>query len=268
MQKVIGFIGYGNMARAMVRGLISSEIISAENIIASRKHISQKGRQKDELNIYITDNNLEVARKSDYIILATKPNIYKQILKKIKNEIKDNAVVIGIGAGISSKFLAKNLKPGTKYVRAMPNTPAMVGEGMTAISAANNLDKAELEDVLKIFNSLGRAEIIDESQMNGFTGLCGSSPAYIYMLIEAMADAAVLEGINRNQAYIMAAQSVMGAAKMVLETGEHPAQLKDNVCSPGGTTIEGVISLEQQGFRKVIMDAVRASARKSKEIER
>ena len=266
MQKIIGFIGFGNMAQAMARGLIGSRTILANNIFASKRDITQKEEIEKEFNIHIVNSNKEVARKSDYLILAVKPNIYKNILKEIKDDIKQNGVVIGIGAGISSKFLKNNLNPGTKYIKAMPNTPAMVGEGMSAISSIDQLTEEELKDILQIFNSFGKVEIVDESLMDGFTALCGSSPAYIYILIEAMADAGVMEGIPRSIAYTMAAQSVLGSAKMVLETGIHPAQLKDNVCSPGGTTIEAVASLEENGFRTAIIEAIKVCAEKSRKI--
>lgn len=150
----------------------------------------------------------------------------------------------------------------------MPNTPAMVGQGVTAISPGDRFDKEELDNIIEIFSSFGRVEIVDEKLMDGVTAVSGSSPAYVFMMIEAMADAAVLEGIPRQQAYAMAAQTVMGSAKMVLDTGIHPAILKDNVCSPGGTTIEAVASLEKNGFRTAIIEAMKECANKSREMSK
>ncbi len=267
MQKIIGFIGCGNMAQAMIKSLIKSGKVSAENLIASNRTLPLKENTIEDLNIRITDDNIEVARQSDYLILSIKPQIYELVLNEIKDYIKKDGVVIGIGAGISSEFLKVHLNKDTKYLKAMPNTPAMVGEGMTAISPGDRFSKEELDGMMEIFNSFGRVEIVDEKLMDGVTALSGS-PAYIYILIEALADGVVLEGIPRQQAYTMAAQSVMGSAKMVLESGIHPAKLKDNVCSPGGTTIEAVSSLEKNGFRSAIIEAIRASVDKSRKMSK
>lgn len=262
--KIIGFIGYGNMARAMVKGLIDSKLIGEDRILVSKANINP--REDYDYNISITRDNRQVAKESDYIILAVKPNIYEEVLKEIKDHIKKEAIVISIGAGISSDFLRKNLASSTKFIKTMPNTPSMVGEGMSAISPNPGLSQEDLDGVVKIFNSFGKTEIIDESLMDAFTGLCGSSPAYIYMLIEAMADGGVALGIPRQKAYTMAAQSVLGSAKMVLETGVHPGQLKDQVCSPGGTTIEAVASLEEDGFRSAIIKAIQVCGEKSRKM--
>ena len=177
-------------------------------------------------------------------------------------------IIIGIGAGISSAFLRKSLNPGAKYVKVMPNTPALVGEGISAISKSNNLDEDELKEVIEIIEAFGKVEILDEKLMDGYTAIAGSSPAYVYMMIEALADGAVLEGIPRKQAYTIAAQAILGSAKMVLETGMHPGELKDSVCSPGGTTIAAVASLEESGFRSTLIEAVVACADKSREMNK
>lgn len=268
MQKTIGFIGCGNMAQAMIKSLVKSGKTPAENVIASNRTLPLKENIIGDLGIKISKDNIEVASQSDYVILAVKPQIYEIVLHEIKDFIKKDGIVIGIGAGISSGFLEKHLNKGTKYLRAMPNTPAMVGEGMTAISPGDRFNKEELDGIIEIFNSFGKVEIIDESLMDGFTAVSGSSPAYVFILIEAMADAAVLEGIPRQQAYTMAAQAVMGSAKMVLETGIHPGKLKDNVCSPGGTTIEAVASLEKSGFRSAIIEAMKDCANKSRKMNK
>ncbi|HZK01217.1 MAG TPA: pyrroline-5-carboxylate reductase [Tissierellaceae bacterium] len=268
IQNTIGFIGCGNMAQAMIKSLIESEKIPAENIRASNRRLPLKNNTIGDLNIKITRDNIEVASQSDYIILAVKPQIYEIVLDEIKDYIKKDGVLIGIGAGISSEFLKTHLNQTTKYLKAMPNTPAMVGQGVTAISPGDRFDKEELDNIIEIFSSFGRVEIVDEKLMDGVTAVSGSSPAYVFMMIEAMADAAVLEGIPRQQAYAMAAQTVMGSAKMVLDTGIHPAILKDNVCSPGGTTIEAVASLEKNGFRTAIIEAMKECANKSREMSK
>ena len=268
MQKTIGFIGCGNMAQAMINSLINSGKFSAENIIASNRTLPLIESTIGDLNIKLTRDNIEVASKSDYIILAVKPQIYKIVMDEIKDYIKKDGVLIGIGAGISSEFLRTHLNQATKYLKAMPNTPAMVGQGVTAISPGDRFDKEELDNIIEIFNSFGRVEIVDEKLMDGVTAVSGSSPAYVFMMIEAMADAAVLEGIPRQQAYRMAAQTVMGSAKMVLETATHPGILKDKVCSPGGTSIEAVASLEKNGFRAAIIEAMKECANKSRKMSK
>lgn len=266
MEKNIGFIGCGNMGSAMIKGIIGSNLVESKNIIASDPSKISINRLKEEYDIGITLDNKEVARKSDFLVLAIKPNMYGKILKEIKDEIKKSTVVISIGAGISLEFLKENLNNGQKYIKVMPNTPAMVGEGMSALAPGENMERKDTDLVLDIFNSFGKTEIIEENLMDGFTALCGSSPAYIYMIIEAMADGAVLEGIPRPKAYTMAAQAVLGSAKMVLDTGLHPGVLKDNVCSPGGTTIAAVASLEENNLRSTMIKAIRDCADKSREM--
>lgn len=266
MGKTIGFIGCGNMAQAMMGSIIKTEVVPAESIIASELIVPLREMVGEKFGIKTTEDNKEVAKEADYILLAIKPFVYEIVLNEIRDYIKEDAIVIGIGAGISSEFLRQHLNEDTKFIKAMPNTPAMVGEGMTALSPNDRLTQEDLDGILEIFNSFGKTEILEESLMDGFTALCGSSPAYIYMLIEAMADGGVLEGIPRPQAYTMAAQSVLGSAKMVLETGMHPGQLKDNVCSPGGTTIAAVASLEENGFRSAMIKAIKTCADKSREM--
>lgn len=264
MDKKIGFIGCGNMAQAMMGSIIKANLVSGENIFASDIVAPLREMVWDKFKIRATTDNKEVARTADYLILAIKPNVYELVLNEIKDYIKDGGVVISIGAGISSSFLKKNLNEGTKFVKVMPNTPALVGEGMSAVAKTDIFSEEEFEEILSILNSFGRTEVIPEYLMDGFTALCGSSPAYVFMMIEAMADGAVLEGIPRTQAYTMAAQAVLGSAKMVLETGLHPGVLKDNVCSPAGTTIEAVASLEENGFRSALIEAIRVCAAKSR----
>lgn len=268
MKKVIGFIGCGNISQAIIGSIIKSETFPIDNIIASAPSSNSRKMVEEKYGIKTTENNIDLASKSDYIVLAIKSFVYDRVLEEIKDHIKKDAIVISIGAGITSGYLRKNLNQGTKFIRTMTNTPILVGEGMTAFSTNETIDNKDLSNILDIFNSTGKTEVINEDLMNGFTSLCGSSPAYIYMLIEAMADAAVIEGIPRDKAYAMASQSVLGSAKMVLETGAHPGELKDNVCSPAGTTIEAVASLEENGFRKAIIQAIRVCTNKSRSMER
>lgn len=266
MNKKIGFIGAGNMARAMMTGIIESKLISSESIMASSKTRKTTENIKKDLGVKTTLDNKEVAEFADYLVLAVKPFKYEKVLKEIKNFIKDDTIIIIIAAGICIEYLKRTLGQKQTIVKAMPNTPAMVREGMTALVFDGKITENEKKEVIDIFKSFGKVEELDEDLMDGFTTIAGSSPAYVYMMIEAMADGGVLQGIPRDKAYTMAAQAVLGAAKMVLETGTHPGVLKDNVCSPGGTTIEAVAKLEEEGFRSAIIEAMRICGDKSKDL--
>ena len=260
----IGFIGCGNMAQAIIGGIIKARYVSSENIIASNPTNGKLQLIKDKDNILTTLHNVEVAQFADIIVLSVKPNKYGSVIEEIKDFIKPNAVVVSIAAGISISFVEKAFGKAIKLVRVMPNTPALVGEGMSALSFNAHVSLEEKLEVITIFESFGKAEVLDESLMDAVPAISGSSPAYVFMFIEALADGAVLSGIPRDKAYKMAAQSVLGSAKMVLETGKHPGELKDNVCSPGGTTIEAVYTLENNNFRGTIMSAMESCTAKAK----
>lgn len=266
MDKRIGFIGAGNMAKAMMTGIIESGLTSPENIMASSKTEKTIETIKNELKVAITLDNKEVAKFSDYLILAVKPYQYDLILKEIKNSIKNDTIIIIIAAGICIEYIKRSLGQNQTVVKAMPNTPAMVRQGMTALVFDDKINAKEKQEIISIFESFGKVEELDENLMDAFTSIAGSSPAYVYMMIEAMADGGVLQGIPRDKAYTIAAQAVLGAAKVVLDTGIHPGELKDKVCSPNGTTIEAVAKLEEKGFRTAIIEAVRVCGEKSKEM--
>lgn len=263
MNKHIGFIGCGNMAQAMIGGILKSNIVSKENIMGSNSGEKNLNITKDKFGILTTHDNTKVAAFSDILILAVKPHIYPSVIEEIKSSVKKDVVIVTIAAGISMKFIEKAFGFEVKVIRTMPNTPAMVGEGMSALCSNSTVNKVGLNDVIEIYNSFGKAEVIEERLMDYIPAVSGSSPAYVYMFIEALADGAVRDGIPREKAYKFAAQAVMGAAKMVLETGMHPGALKDNVCSPGGTTIEAVYALEKYNFRGTVFEAMRACTDKT-----
>ncbi|NLK23231.1 MAG: pyrroline-5-carboxylate reductase [Clostridiales bacterium] len=267
MSEKIGFIGCGNMGSAMVGGLIKSGFKNAEDIIVSTHTESSLKKVKEQFNVEVTLDNKEVAKKSDVIILAIKPYMYKDVIEEIKEELKTDKLIITIAAGITIKNMEYWLGEGYKIVRTMPNTPALVGEAMSAVCPNENVTSEQFEYAKNIFNSFGECVELAEKDFHAFTALCGSSPAYVFVFIEAMADAAVKLGITRAKAYTMAAQSVLGSAKMVLDTGKHPAELKDMVCSPAGTTIDAVLALEKEGFRNAAIEAVVKCAEKSKAME-
>ena len=263
MNKTIGFIGCGNMAQAMIGGIVKSNLLSSEKVMASNPSNKSLNKVKEEYNILITNDNKEVARFSDIVILAVKPYKYFEIIDEIKSSLKKEAVIVTIAAGITLEPMSKALGAEAKVIRTMPNTPALVMEGMSALCPNRNVTQEELQDVISVFESFGKVEILEEKLMDIVPAVSGSSPAYVYMFIEALADGAVLQGMPREKAYKMAAQAVLGAAKMVLDTGEHPGKLKDNVCSPGGTTIEAVYTLEKNNFRAAVISAMESCTEKS-----
>ncbi|MEH7457334.1 pyrroline-5-carboxylate reductase [Bacillus sp. JJ1127] len=266
MNKQIGFIGCGNMGIAMIGGMINKNIVSADKIICSDLNVINLKNASDKYDITTTTDNNEVANNADILILSIKPDLYSSVINQIKEQIKNDVIVVTIAAGKSIKSTEDAFGRKLKVVRVMPNTPALVGEGMSALCSNEMVTEKDLEDILNIFNSFGQTEIVNEKLMDVVTSVSGSSPAYVYMFIEAMADAAVLDGMPRTQAYKFAAQAVLGSAKMVLETGIHPGTLKDMVCSPGGTTIEAVATLEEKGLRTAIISAMKRCTQKSVEI--
>lgn len=264
MLKKIGFIGCGNMGRAMVGGLVNSGFSSPSNIIVSTRTEESAKLIQEKYNVNVTTNNEEVVKNSDVIFLAVKPNMYAKVIGELRKDLLQEKLIITIAAGITISDMEALISDKARIIRTMPNTPALVGEGMSAICHNNNVLDEELKLVIDMYNSFGECVELEEKDFHGFIALCGSSPAYVFIFIEAMADAAVKLGIPRKKAYRMAAQSVLGSAKMVLDTEQHPGELKDMVCSPSGTTIDAVVELEKQGFRNSIIEAMIKCADKSK----
>ncbi|WP_099189276.1 pyrroline-5-carboxylate reductase [Tepidibacter mesophilus] len=264
MDKVIGFIGCGNMGRAMIGGVVKSGLLNPQNIIVADGYKGSLDIVSNEYEVNTTMDNKELAKTSDIIVLSVKPNVYNIVIDEIKDFVKEDVVIVTIAAGKTIKDVENAFGKNIKMVRTMPNTPALVGEGMTGISPNSNISKEEVDEVVNIFKSFGKIEIIDEKLMEVFISTSGSSPAYVFMFIEAMADAAVADGMPRDKAYKMAAQAILGSAKMVLETKKHPGELKDMVCSPGGTSIEAVTTLEEYGFRTAVIKAMRECTKKAK----
>lgn len=266
MNKTIGFIGGGNMASAIIGGILSSKLATKEQILATTKTASSAASLSERFGISAGTDNTAAAKQSDILFLAVKPHLFGEVIAEIKSYIHPGTLIISIAAGQTIEKIEHAFEKNIKLVRAMPNTPALVGEAMSALCANKNVTEDDLSDAKTIFNSFGNCEIVPESMMDTVIGVSGSSPAYVYMFIEAMADAAVADGMPRAQSYKFAAQAVLGAAKMVLETGTHPGALKDAVCSPGGTTIEAVAMLEQLGLRSTVITAQRACVQKSKDM--
>ena len=260
----LGFIGCGNMATAMMKGIIGNNIISDSEIIGSDVLDASKNKAQKELGIAIAADNSEVIDKADIVVLSIKPQYYESVISEIRDSVRKDQIIITIAPGKTLKWLAEQFGKNVKIVRTMPNTPALVGEGITAACCNEFVSGDELDRVVGILKGFGRCEVVSESLMDVVVSVSSSSPAYVFMFIEAMADAAVADGMPRAQAYEFAAQAVLGSAKMVLETGKHPGELKDMVCSPAGTTIEAVRVLEERGMRSAVFEAMKACTRKAR----
>lgn len=255
MNKKIGFIGCGNMAQAMIGGILAKGLVSGDQIMASDGYMPTLEKAKSQYHIQVTMDNKEVVRFAQIIVLAVKPNLYEQVMAEVK-DLAGDKIFVSITPGKTLAFLANGLGENTKILRTMPNTPAMVGEGVTAVCPNQNISQEEYAELEELLSSFGMVEKIEEKHFDAIVAISGSSPAYVFMFIEAMADAGVLQGLPRPQAYRLAAQAVLGSAKMVLETGKHPGELKDMVSSPGGTTIAGVAVLEEKGMRSSVIQAM------------
>lgn len=261
----LGFIGCGNMAKAILGGILKKQLVAPQEIIASALHEETLQQASDTYGIQTTTSNLEAAR-ADIIFLAVKPQFYETVIKEIRDTVKESQLIVSIAPGKSIQTITEWFGKPVKLIRTMLNTPAMVGEGVTAVCPAETVTEEELKEVLTLLESCGIAEVMPERLVDAVVSVSGSSPAYVFMFIEALADGAVRDGIPRKQAYRLAAQSVLGSAKMVLETGMHPGELKDMVCSPAGTTIEAVAAMEKAGFRNAVLAGMEACTNKTKQM--
>ncbi len=268
MDQVIGFIGGGNMGAAMIGGIVKAGLVPADRILVSDVNEDLLAGLQQEHGVSVTTDNVAVAKQAGVLFLAVKPFLYQTVIEEIADVLSKDTLVVAIAAGFTLAQLEQMLGEGQKVFRTMPNTPALVGMGMSAVCKNTQVTQAELDVVLTIFASFGKVEEVPEGLMNTVIGVSGSSPAYVYLFIEAMADAAVAGGMPRAQAYTFAAQSVAGAAEMVLQTGIHPAQLKDMVCTPGGTTIDAVLELEQKGLRTAVQSAMRSCIEKAEQLSK
>lgn len=262
----IGFIGTGNMGSSIIKGILSSKFEKSENINIFDLDKEKVNNLVKEYGVNTTNSEKELAENCNIIILSVKPHIIPIVLKNLSGNVKKDTIILTIAAGISISVIENALGEDKKVVRTMPNTPAQVLSGMTAVTFNKNIENSEKEIIFKLLNSFGKSVEIEEKLMHAYTGISGSLPAYVYMFMEALADGGVLCGIPRNKAYEIVAQTVAGSAKMLLETGKHPGQLKDEVCSPAGTTIEAVRVLENGNFRGNVIEAVVACTEKSKEM--
>jgi len=266
--KTIGFLGAGNMAEAMIRGLVRGGHFPASRIVASGPRAERLEELVRSYGIAVTRSNLELARRSDVVVLSVKPQILPKVLREVSGEVRHDALIVSVAAGVDTQTIEELLPAGMRVVRSMPNTPALVGAGATAIAAGSHAHDEDMALARFVFDAVGMTVILDESQLDAVTGLSGSGPAYIFLILEALADAGVKVGLSRRNAQQLAAQTVMGSAKLLLETDEHPGRLKDMVTSPGGTAIAGLHTLEQGGLRTTLINAVETATNRAKELGR
>ena len=262
MNKKIGFIGAGTMAKAIIKGLLNSGAVPAENIMASEISADLAKKASDFLGINVITDNKEVTKKSDIIFLCIKPyGVIESVLYEIKDFITPEKLVVSIAAGVSTDFIEDTLSRKTHVVRVMPNTPAIVNEGMSAIAKGRHATDEQADLVLELFKNIGRAIRVPERLINAVTGISGSGPAFMFLIIDAIADGGVKLGLTKQAALELAAQTCLGAAKMVLETGKHPSVLKDEVTTPGGSTIAGLLVMEDEKVRAAMSKTVIETAR-------
>ena len=264
----VGFIGGGNMGEALIKGLLGASLVPATAIHATDVRLERLKELDRQYGIQVSSDNADLVRHSDIIILAVKPQIMDSVLKEIAPAVTRRKLLISIAAGVSTAKIRAVLHKDARLIRVMPNTPALVLEGVTAIAKADNLEPDDLDTAGEIFSAVGRVVVLDESLMDAVTGLSGSGPAYVAVVIESLADGGVRMGLDRITAMTLATQTVLGAAKLLLETGLHPGALKDMVSSPGGTSIAGIAALEEGGIRTTFIKAVERATQRSRELGR
>ena len=261
----IAFIGAGNMAGALIKGLLGAGACEPDRLWATDVRSDRLDELRERHGIRVGSDNVAAAKWADVVVLATKPQVFDRILKELGDAV-GNALVVSIAAGVPIEAMEARFAEGARVVRAMPNTPALVDAGATALAAGSHATSADVALARKLFESVGVTVVLDESLLDAVTGLSGSGPAYIFLIIEALSDAGVKVGLHRDSAQKLAAQTVLGSAKLLIETGEHPGRLKDMVTSPGGTAIAGLHTLEAGGLRTTLINAVEAATQRAQKL--
>ena len=262
--KRVGFVGTGNMGEALIHGLLHGHLCRPDQILCSDVRPERLKAIREKYGVKGTSHNTEVVKQSDIIILAVKPQIMKQVVDEIAKYLDLSKLIISIAAGVPLEAIESCAKKELKLIRVMPNICVSVREGVSAIAGGKHIHKEDLMIAKTIFDSVGKSLFIEEYLLDAVTGLSGSGPAYIFLIIDALADAGVKVGLSRDDTLILASQTVLGAAKMLIETGEHPGKLKDLVTSPGGTAIAGLHTLEEGGLRTTLINAVEVATQRSK----
>ena len=264
--KRVGFVGAGNMGDALIKGILQARLVPADAILVTEPRADRLAQMVKQYGIRACADNAALAAAADVIVLAVKPQIIAAVAAELARDLAGGKLVISIAAGVPTVALRAHLAPPMRLIRVMPNTPAPVLEGVTAIARGEGLAPGDLETAQELFRAVGRVVVLDEDAMDAVTGLSGSGPAYVAIVIESLADGGVKMGLDRATAMTLAAQTVLGSAKLVLETGMHPGQIKDMVASPGGTTIAGIAALEEGAVRHTFISAVERATERSREL--
>jgi len=266
MKGSLGVIGAGNMGEAITQGVLQSGLLQPDRVVLMDTAPPRLDLMKSRFRVHTVDTIGDLAKSSEIVIIAVKPQIVEPVLRELGSVLKNRHLVMSIAAGVTLSRLRGGLPEGARVIRAMPNTPALYLEGMTALSPAPTVTPEDMDAARAVFESVGRVVVVEESMMDAVTGLSGSGPAYVFVLIEALSDGGVRMGLPRETASALAVQTVLGAAVTAARSGDHPARLKDRVTSPGGTTLAGLMELERNAFRAALMDAVEAATLRSREL--
>lgn len=267
MAEGIGFIGGGRMAEALIHGICSSKLMKPEAIFVADPNSQRRDFLKSEFKVNVYAEAMPVVEQCDMLVLAVKPQIMAVVLEGLQKSVKASHLLVSIAAGISLSYIDEHLAGAPcRLVRVMPNTPALVREGAAAISAGKGASEADIAQVKSLFEAVGKTVILAETYLDAVTGLSGSGPAYVFSFIEGLIDAGLKVGLPRHEAQVLVLQTVLGSVKLAMETGQHPAELRAMVTSPGGTTIAGLHELARAGFQGILMDAVEAATDRSREL--
>jgi pyrroline-5-carboxylate reductase len=262
----LAVLGAGKMGGILIEAFVKRGLVSPQNISATVQHAGPDRKSGAKLSVALTSNNRAAAKKADVIFLCVKPQTVGRVVDEIRPELNDKKLLISVAASVPTDYIERRLRGKVPVIRAMPNTPSMVGEGITAICTGKYAVAKDIETAKKFFDAVGRTVVVDEKNMDAVTGLSASGPAFIYIILESLAEGGVKAGLSRELATMLAAQTALGAAKVALETGHHPALLKDTVTTPAGCTIDGILELEEGGLRVTLIKAVVKAAQRAKEL--
>ncbi len=268
LDRSLGVIGAGRMGSALIRGLIQAKTLPPDQVIGGDTDAETLGALKKELGIKTTADNALVVKSADIILLALKPDLVRPVLKEVKSALTKNHLIVSVAAGVPIRAIEEIAGAEARIIRVMPNSPALIGKGAAGFSPGSKATREDLDAVRTILEAVGVAVELPEKHLDAVTGLSGSGPAFVFMVIEALADGGVKMGLPRSVAMLLAAQTVLGAAELVIQTKKHPGELKDQVASPGGTTIAGISALEQGRLRATLIRAVEAATQRSSELGR
>jgi len=265
-QMRLAVLGAGKMGGILIEAFVKRGLVAPKNIFATVQHAGRERKHASQLGVGPTSNNREAVKKANVILLCVKPQTVGHVVDEIKHELSEKKLLISIAASVPTDYIERRLSAKVPVIRAMPNTPSMVGEGITAIAKGKFASEKDVETAQKLFGAVGRTVVADEKNMDAITGLSASGPAFIYIILESLAEGGVKAGLSRELATLLAAQTALGAAKVALETGHHPALLKDTVTTPAGCTIDGILELEEGGLRVTLIKAVVKAAQRAKEL--